>query len=243
MDWERTGTSGLTAALNGNYDLVLLDIMLPGMNGFDVCREIRRHRRMPILMLTARTEEEEQVLGLGLGADDYVTKPFSLATLVARIRSDLRRYRLAAAETGIIQAGPLVIDPVACRVTRNGRELNLTAKEFELLLHFAGTPTASSPGASSTRPSGRSPTSGMTTQSWCTSGGCGRRSSRTSRTPSYPDGARTGLPLRRGVAMRTIRMQACWGPIWSPCPCPSPAWPQRAPSPGSCSFRPRAPST
>ncbi len=140
VDWERTGTSGLTAALNGNYDLVLLDIMLPGMNGFDVCREIRRHRRMPILMLTARTEEEEQVLGLGLGADDYVTKPFSLATLVARIRAHLRRYRLAAAETGIIQAGPLVIDPVACRVTRNGRELNLTAKEFELLLHFARNP-------------------------------------------------------------------------------------------------------
>lgn len=95
---------------------------------------------MPILMLTARTEEEEQVLGLGLGADDYVTKPFSLATLVARIRAHLRRYRLAAAETGIIQAGPLVIDPVACRVTRNGRELNLTAKEFELLLHFARNP-------------------------------------------------------------------------------------------------------
>nr|PZN72556.1 MAG: DNA-binding response regulator [Bacillota bacterium] len=140
VHWERTGTSGLTAALNGNYDLVLLDIMLPGINGFDICREVRRHRRMPILMLTARTEEEEQVLGLGLGADDYITKPFSLTTLVARIRAHLRRFRLATAETGIIQVGPLVIDPVACRVTRNGRELNLTAKEFELLLHFARNP-------------------------------------------------------------------------------------------------------
>ncbi len=138
--WERTGPDGLAAAVSENFDLVVLDIMLPGMDGFAVCKEIRKSRRMPILMLTARTEDEEQVHGLGLGADDYITKPFSLCTLVARIRAHLRRYKLAPADTGIIQVGALEIDPVGCRVTRHGQELNLTAKEFELLLFFVRHP-------------------------------------------------------------------------------------------------------
>lgn len=138
--WERTGGAGLAATLSQRFDLVLLDIMLPEIDGFEICRAVRLQKRVPIVMLTARTEDEEQVLGLELGADDYITKPFSPTTLIARIRAHLRRYRLASSDAGIIQVGSLMVDPLACRVTRHGRELTLTAKEFELLLHFVRNP-------------------------------------------------------------------------------------------------------
>ena len=120
-------------------DIVVLDVMLPKLDGLEVCREIRRTSRVPILMLSARSDTVDVVVGLELGADDYVTKPFELAELVARIRALLRRVSEPTGE-GIVYAGDLEIDPAAFRVTRNGVELQLTATEFRLLLELARRP-------------------------------------------------------------------------------------------------------
>lgn len=135
------GPSGLEAALSGDFDLVLLDAMLPGMDGFEVCRSIRARSEMPVLMLTALREDGDKIRGLGLGADDYVTKPFSPAELVARVRGHLARFdRLTGRGEGAaerwIRDGGLEINEAARRVRRAGVEVPLTAKEFELLLLF-----------------------------------------------------------------------------------------------------------
>lgn len=133
------GRSGLEAALSGSFDLVLLDVMLPLIDGFEVCRAIRAERDLPVLMLTALREDGDKIRGLGLGADDYVTKPFSPAELVARVRSHLVRYdRLTGHEEGAaerwIRDGGIEVNHASRRVRRNGDEVSLTAKEFELLL-------------------------------------------------------------------------------------------------------------
>ncbi|MEV7400408.1 response regulator transcription factor [Streptomyces sp. NPDC091267] len=117
-------------------DLVVLDLMLPGMDGFEVCRRMRAHGRVPVIMLTARGDEDDRILGLETGADDYVTKPFSPRELVLRVDSVLRRARAAAAPAGrapLVEGAGLVLDPAARHATSDGRALALTLREFDLL--------------------------------------------------------------------------------------------------------------
>jgi DNA-binding response OmpR family regulator len=121
-------------------DLVILDWGLPGMNGLDVCREIRRTQGLqdlPVLMLTSRNEEDDRVLGLEMGADDFVGKPFSHKELVARVRSLLRRVDERAPQTASLQAGPLTLNPANYQVLRDGSPLNLSLLEFRLLYFLA----------------------------------------------------------------------------------------------------------
>lgn len=134
------GEQALALCRRENPGLVILDIMLPKLDGFSVCRELRRFSRVPVLILTAKEEEIDKILGLELGADDYVTKPFSPRELIARVKAILRRVQ-PEAETGSdsarISAGDLTIDPDLYRVIRSGREIELTAKEFDLLKFLA----------------------------------------------------------------------------------------------------------
>jgi DNA-binding response OmpR family regulator len=140
------GIAGVEAATKNRPDVVVLDLMLPKMDGLAVCKELRqRNPQMPILMLTAKDDVVDRVLGLEMGADDYITKPFSLRELAARIKSVLRRARAAAAngdghnEVPIVH-GNLRIDPVRRQVTISGRRVELTPKEFDLLRLFAANP-------------------------------------------------------------------------------------------------------
>ncbi|HRC07609.1 MAG TPA: response regulator transcription factor [Miltoncostaeales bacterium] len=121
-------------------DLVVLDVMLPGMDGLEVCQKIRAERNVPIIMLSARGEELDKVLGLELGADDYVTKPFSPRELVSRVKANLRRGRVESDQEDSLQIGELVIDPAARSVRRGGEELTLTLSEFEILHKLAKSP-------------------------------------------------------------------------------------------------------
>jgi two-component system, OmpR family, alkaline phosphatase synthesis response regulator PhoP len=121
-------------------DLIVLDLGLPGRDGLDVTRDLRRDSTVPIVMLTARTEESDKLVGLELGADDYVTKPFSAKELVARVRAVLRRSQVATSPVERIQAGPVEIDLSRMRVTVDGRLVDLTATEFELLSTMARQP-------------------------------------------------------------------------------------------------------
>jgi len=127
------GSEALAIAGRRPPDFVVLDVMLPGADGWEVCRELRRASDVPILMLTAREEEIDRVLGLSLGADDYVVKPFSPRELVARIKAILRRSRPVQKRSGVLQLGGLVLDPQRRRATLEGRPLELTAVEYRLL--------------------------------------------------------------------------------------------------------------
>jgi DNA-binding response OmpR family regulator len=120
--------------------LVVLDLMLPGMDGLQLCQWIRGRSELPVIMLTARAEEADRIVGLELGADDYVTKPFSPRELAARVRTVLRRSRLAVDTSERISHGELELDAAAREVTKAGRQLRLTAKEFDLLWFFASHP-------------------------------------------------------------------------------------------------------
>ncbi len=136
------GPKAITAVAERRPDLVVLDLMLPGMDGLEVCREIQKDAWVPVLMLTARTEEADKVAGFAAGADDYLTKPFSLRELVVRVRAILRRMdriRQAPA-TEPIQRFDLTVDPARRRVLRDGAEVTLTPLEFEILLTLARSP-------------------------------------------------------------------------------------------------------
>jgi DNA-binding response OmpR family regulator len=131
------GESGLSAARAKRPDLIVLDLLLPVMDGLEVCRILRREMTTPILMLTAKTEEVDKVVGLELGADDYVTKPFSMRELLARVRALLRRAEtLPSAETEVLAAGDLQVDLRRREASRAGRALPLRPKEFDLLAFF-----------------------------------------------------------------------------------------------------------
>lgn len=141
------GEEGLEKALTGNFDLILLDIMLPKRDGFSVCREIRKKLSTPIIMVTAKEEEIDKVMGLDLGADDYVTKPFSVKVLLARIKANIRRssgefveLRQPSPTEGLIVIRGLKIDTKNFRVTKDGREIELSRKEFEVLVFLASHP-------------------------------------------------------------------------------------------------------
>ena len=139
------GETGLALARSKDPDLILLDVMLPKMNGFDICATLRKEGAVtPIIMLTAREEESDKVFGLESGADDYITKPFSMRELLARVKANIRRTSLtgysAAPEGRIYTAGDLVLDPATYAVTKCGRPVELTQKEYDLLLHLMQQP-------------------------------------------------------------------------------------------------------
>ena len=138
------GTEGLEKALNEDFDLYILDLMLPGVDGFEICKRIRDVKDTPILMVSAKRDDIDKIRGLGLGADDYVTKPFSPSELVARVKAHLARYdRLIGSQSQkneVIQIRGLKIDRTARRVWINGEEKQFTTKEFDLLTFLAMNP-------------------------------------------------------------------------------------------------------
>ncbi len=138
------GTIGLERALKEDFDLFVLDLMLPGVDGFEICRRIRETKNTPIIMVSAKKEDIDKIRGLGLGADDYVTKPFSPSEMVARVKAHLARYeRLISSgvpANDLIEIRGLKIDKTARRVWVNGEEKNFTTKEFDLLAFLAQNP-------------------------------------------------------------------------------------------------------
>ena len=144
VDMEHNGDLGLEKALNTEYNLIILDLMLPGMDGFEICRRIREHKNIPVLMVSAKKEDIDKIRGLGMGADDYITKPFSPSELVARVKAHLVRYeRLigsAVRSNEVIEIRGLKIDKTARRVYVNGEEKAFTTKEFDLLTFLAENP-------------------------------------------------------------------------------------------------------
>ena len=138
------GTTGLKLALSDDFNLVILDLMLPGVDGFEICRKVREEKNTPIIMVSAKKDDIDKIRGLGLGADDYMTKPFSPSELVARVKAHLARYdRLigsAVEENKTIEIRGLKIDTTARRVWINGEEKNFTTKEFDLLTFLASHP-------------------------------------------------------------------------------------------------------
>jgi len=141
---ENEGLSGLNAALKDDFDLIILDLMLPGMDGFDICKNIRDVKNIPVIIVSAKKDDIDKIRGLGLGADDYLTKPFSPSELVARVKAHLSRYeRLVttnAKSNDIIEIRGLKIDKTARRVYINGEEKAFTTKEFDLLTFLAQNP-------------------------------------------------------------------------------------------------------
>lgn len=141
---ENDGTKGLEAALNYDYDLIILDLMLPGMDGYEICKRIREEKNIPILMVSAKKDDIDKVRGLGLGADDYMTKPFSPSELVARVKAHLSRYeRLIGSNqksNDMVEIRGIRIDKTARRVYIDGEEKTFTTKEFDLLTFLAENP-------------------------------------------------------------------------------------------------------
>ncbi len=144
VEIENTGDKGLSRAMNEDFDLFILDLMLPNVDGFEICRQIRERKDMPILLVSAKKDDIDKIRGLGLGADDYITKPFSPSELVARVKAHLARYeRLVASnpqENEIIEIRGIRIDKTARRVFVNGEERILTTKEYDLLTFLAQNP-------------------------------------------------------------------------------------------------------
>jgi len=140
--WVRSGEDALVELDRHQVRMVVLDVGLPGMDGFEVCRTVRMRSQVPILMLTARDEEFDRVVGLEVGADDYVTKPFSGRELVARIKAILRRTEQQPAKHDTYELGDVALNRETHEVIVDGREVDLTAKEFELLAYFAANPGA-----------------------------------------------------------------------------------------------------
>ncbi len=144
VELEHDGTKGLERALNEDFDMYILDLMLPGVDGFEICRKIRETKNNPILMVSAKKDDIDKIRGLGLGADDYVTKPFSPSELVARVKAHLARYdRLIGSgvqENDIIEIRGIRIDKTARRVWVNDEEKQFTTKEFDLLTFLAQNP-------------------------------------------------------------------------------------------------------
>ena len=144
VEIETNGEEGLKKALGEEYNMIILDLMLPGMDGFEVCRQIREHKNLPILMVSAKKDDIDKIRGLGMGADDYVTKPFSPSELVARVKAHLARYeRLIGSgvpQNDIVEIRGIRIDKTARRVWINEEEKQFTTKEFDLLVFLAQNP-------------------------------------------------------------------------------------------------------
>lgn len=144
VEIENRGDTGLVRAMKEEFDLIILDLMLPEVDGFDICRQVREEKNTPIIMVSAKKDDIDKIRGLGLGADDYMTKPFSPSELVARVKAHLSRYeRLIGSnveENDVIEIRGLKIDTTARRVWVNGEERSFTTKEFDLLTFLAGHP-------------------------------------------------------------------------------------------------------
>lgn len=144
VDIENDGDAGLKAALHRDYNLIILDVMLPGKDGFEICKQVRKEKNTPIILVSAKKEDIDKIRGLGLGADDYITKPFSPSELVARVKAHMARYeRLLGTTTvpnEVIEIRGIKIDITARSVWVNGKEKNFTAKEFDLLVFLAKHP-------------------------------------------------------------------------------------------------------
>ena len=144
VEIENNGRVGLERALQEEFDLFILDLMLPGVDGFEICKKIRESKNTPIIMVSAKKADIDKIRGLGLGADDYITKPFSPSEMVARVKAHLSRYeRLIGSgmpENEVIEIRGLKIDKTARRVYVNGEEKNFTTKEFDLLTFLAQNP-------------------------------------------------------------------------------------------------------
>ncbi len=144
VDTAYDGETGLNKALSGEFDLILLDVMLPKMDGFEICKRIREKLQTPIIILTAREEENDKIMGLDLGADDYMTKPFSIGELSSRIKANIRRYSGELKKLGendgdgsVMKIGDIVIDTENVSVRKNGKEISLSKKEYDLLCFLA----------------------------------------------------------------------------------------------------------
>ena len=144
VEIENDGTSGMERALNEDFDMFILDLMLPGTDGFEICRKIREKKNTPVLMVSAKKDDIDKIRGLGLGADDYITKPFSPSELVARVKAHLARYERLIGSTvqknDIIEIRGIRIDKTARRVWVNEEEKQFTTKEFDLLTFLAENP-------------------------------------------------------------------------------------------------------
>lgn len=144
VDMEDDGEKGLTRALQGSYDLFILDLMLPHVNGFEICRQIRKQKDVPVIFVSARKDDVDKIRSFGLGADDYLVKPFSPSELVARVKGHLARYdQLIGKHTekrNKILVGNIQIDVENRKVTLNNEEVTLTSKEFDLLLFLVNNP-------------------------------------------------------------------------------------------------------
>lgn len=141
---QHTGDAGLKAALNEDFNLIILDLMLPNVDGFEICKKVREKKNTPIIMVSAKKEDIDKIRGLGLGADDYMTKPFSPSELVARVKAHLARYERLVGNgvkaNEIIEIRGIKIDKTARRVYVNGEEKAFTTKEFDLLTFLAENP-------------------------------------------------------------------------------------------------------
>jgi len=144
VEIETDGEKGLKLGLTEDFDMYILDLMLPGIDGFEICKQIREKKDIPILMVSAKKEDIDKIRGLGLGADDYITKPFSPSELVARVKAHLERYRRLVSsntqENDVVEIRGLKIDKTARRVYLNGEEKAFTTKEFDLLTFLASHP-------------------------------------------------------------------------------------------------------
>lgn len=144
VETEHSGDSGLKRSLEEEFDLIILDLMLPEVDGFEICREIREKKNVPIIMVSAKKDDIDKIRGLGMGADDYMTKPFSPSELVARVKAHLARYeRLvnsSVQENDIVEVRGIKIDRTARRVWLDGEEKSFTTKEFDLLTFLAQNP-------------------------------------------------------------------------------------------------------
>lgn len=144
VEIEDRGDTGLTKALKEEFDLIILDLMLPGVDGFEICKKIREEKNIPVIMVSAKKDDIDKIRGLGLGADDYMTKPFSPSELVARVKAHMARYeRLIGSgiqENEVVEIRGIKIDKTARRVWINGEEKAFTSKEFDLLTFLAQNP-------------------------------------------------------------------------------------------------------
>lgn len=139
------GNTGMNTARSGDFDLIILDVMLPGTNGFEICREIREQKNIPIIFVSAKKDELDKITGLGFGADDYIVKPFSPGELVARVKAHISRYKAltnSAEKSDVLTVDGLVMDKASGQVTVDGKEVSLTKKEFDVLYILASQPNS-----------------------------------------------------------------------------------------------------